>query len=90
MIPPELRETLIIAILQQLDAVHPSTLSAQTLLIPLRQSGLADLNAKDLGSLLADLEEKGWVCPQAGSAVPELTRFKRTEAGRSYLRQSGF
>lgn len=90
MITAELRETLIIAILQQLDAVHPSGLSARTLLIPIRQSGLGDIAERDLVSLLADLKSKGWVDAVASTSASELVRYQRTEAGRVFLRQSGF
>lgn len=86
----ELRETLIIATLQQLDTVHPTALSAKMLLIPLKQSGLADLDVKELRSLLSDLEDKGWITTKDSEAAPELQRFKRTEDGRAYLRRNGF
>lgn len=90
MISAELRETLIIATLQALDAVHPSALTAKSLLIPLKQSGLAELDARELHSLLSDLKEKGWLTTKDSEAAPELQRFKRTEEGRAYLRRSGF
>jgi DNA-binding PadR family transcriptional regulator len=90
MISAELRETLIIATLQQLDAVHPQALSPRMLIIPLKQSGLADIDEKDLSSLLLDLEEKSWVKPKDSEAARELTRYIRTEDGRAYLRRNGF
>lgn len=90
MLSAELREILIIAALQALDAAHPQALSPRMLIIPLKQSGLADLNEKELCSLLLDLEEKGWVKPKDSEAARELTRYIRTEDGRAYLRRNGF
>jgi len=90
MISAELRETLIIAVLQQLDAVHPQALSPRMLIIPLRQSGLAEIHERDLCGLLLDLEEKSWVKPIDSEAAREVTRYKRTEDARAYLRRNGF
>ena len=90
MISAELRETLIIATVQALDAAHPQALSSRLLLIPLKQSGLGDLTEKDVLSLVADLEEKGWLKASDSEAAPELRRYKRTEEARSYLRRNGF
>ena len=90
MISAELRETLIIATLQALDASHPAAMAPRMLLIPLKQSGLADLTEKEVLSLVTDLEDKGWVKAQDSKAAPELKRYKRTEEGRAYLRESGF
>lgn len=90
MLSAELRETLIIATLQALDAAHPGALSPRMLIIPLRQSGLSELTEKELGSLLLDLEEKGWVKPKDSEAAPELRRYTRTDEARAYLRRNGF
>jgi hypothetical protein len=90
MISAELRETLIIATLQALDAAHPQALSPRLLLIPLKQSGLGDLTERDVLSLVADLEEKGWLKASDSEAAPELRRYKRTEDARAYLRRNGF
>ena len=90
MIAAELRETLIIATLQTLDAAHPQALTPRMLLIPLKQSGLAELTERELLSLIADLEEKGWLKAADSDAAPELRRYKRTEDARAYLRRNGF
>lgn len=90
MISAELRETLIVAALQALDAAHPQALTPRMLMIPLRQSGLADLAERDVISLIADLEEKGWLKAADSEAAPEVRRYKRTEDARTYLRRNGF
>jgi|GEM_PF-5890218 len=86
----ETRETLIVATLALLDAAHPYPQSAPQLLIPLKLSGFRELTEPLLASLLLDLEEKGWVKPQASDATGELTRYRRTEDARAFLRRSGF
>ncbi len=90
MISAELRETLIVASLQALDAAHPQALTPRMLMIPLKQSGLADLAERDVISLIADLEEKGWLKAADSEAAPEVRRYKRTEDARAYLRRNGF
>lgn len=90
MISAELRETLIVAALQALDAAHPQALTPRMLMIPLKQSGLADLTERDVISLIADLEEKGWLKATDSEAAPEVRRYKRTEDARAYLRRNGF
>lgn len=90
MISNEQRETVIVAVLQALDAVHPRGLTAQSLMTPLKLSGLTLLERADVESLLADLEEKGWIKTFASEAAPEVRRVTRTEEGRAYLRRNGF
>ncbi len=90
MISHEQREHVTIAILQALDAVHPKGLTAQSLLTPLRLSGLPYIEKPEVESLLSDLEEKGWIKPFASQAAPEVTRHTRTDEGRAFLRKNGF
>jgi hypothetical protein len=90
MISGPLRETVITSALQALDAAHPRSLSAQDLFIPLRHSGLADLELKDLQSLLVDLKGQSLVTEQASPVAAEILRYQRTDMARVWLRQNGF
>lgn len=90
MIASELRETVTVALLQQLDAAHPNPMSAAQLLIPLKLSGLPGITAPDVESLIADLADKQWVQSIESKAAGELKRYRRTDAARVWLRESGF
>lgn len=90
MLAAEQRESLIIATLQALDAVHPRGMTAHSLMTPLKLSGLVLIERADIESLLADLVEKGWVKEITSAAAPEVTRHTRTEEGRAFLRKNGF
>lgn len=90
MISHEQRETLQLAILQALDAVHPNQQTAKTLLIPLKYSGLGELTEADVASLLTDMTEAGLVTQSASPLAREVKRYARTNAGRVALREAGF
>lgn len=90
MISHEQREHVTIAILQALDAVHPRGMTAHSLMTPLKLSGLALIERGDVESLLADLDDKGWVKNMSSEAAPEVKRFTRSEEGRAFLRKNGF
>lgn len=87
----ELRETVIAAVLQQLDAAHPRALSARDLMVPLRLSGLGgSVDQEALDGLLIDLQEKALVTPATSALAGEVTRWKRTETARAWLAANGF
>lgn len=90
MISHEQRETLQLAILQALDAVHPNQQTAKTLLIPLKYSGLGALTEEDVTSVLTDMTEAGLVTKSASALAGEVKRYARTNAGRVALREAGF
>lgn len=89
MIANQERETLIAVLLQQLDAAHPRTLKAADLHFPLRFSGLSGVTLPEVESVMADLVSLNWVEPESSAAAAEITRYKRTEAARVWLRKQG-
>jgi hypothetical protein len=84
------RETVQLAVLQQLDAAHPRLLTAKALIIPLTQSGLAALDEAALHSLLTDMTSTGLVMSSASDLAAEVIRYTRTDKGRVALRAAGF
>lgn len=89
MISHEQRESITIAILQSLDAVHPRGMAARALLTPVKLCGFTLIEQPDMESLLSDLEEKQWVKATHSPSAAEVKRFARTDAARVYLRDSG-
>lgn len=89
MISNEQREQVTTAILQSLDAVHPQGMTAQSLLVPLKLSGLTLLERVDVESLLSDLEEQGLVIRKESPLAREVKRVVRTDKARVMLREAG-
>ncbi|MGV3664283.1 MAG: hypothetical protein ACO1TE_29190 [Prosthecobacter sp.] len=89
----ELRETIIAVILQALEASHPQAMTADMLMTPLRLSGVApDVTKRDVNGLLYDLSVRTpdpWVAIEASKAAAEISRYRRTDAARVWLVQSG-
>ena len=61
-----------------------------TLLIPLKSSGLPHITKPDIESLLVDLLDKGWVHAVENHAASEIKRYRRTDTARAWLRVNGF
>lgn len=80
----ELREAAIKIIMETLDAAHPMALTERHLSVPL-SIGIAGANVETVYGLMPDLEERGFVKPISSEAAGEVTRWKRTEAGRVWL-----
>jgi hypothetical protein len=89
MTPPQL-EAVTIDVLQQLDAVHPNGMKADSLLAGLHQNDKRYVNEGTLASLLADLESQKLVAIKGNTAVPELKRFIRTVNARAWLTDNGY
>lgn len=89
MISHEQREHVQLAILQALDSIHPRSMSAHTLLTPLKASGLVLIERPDVESVLADMSEQGFVKLVESPLASEIKRFTRTDKGRALLREQG-
>lgn len=82
------RKLLILAILQQLHAVHPHKMRAHDLATGARSMGHPDETEASLTSLLTDLQEKGLVRQEADPLDGAVKLWSRTEAGRVLLAEN--
>lgn len=87
---PTQTEAITVNVLRQLDAVHPNGMKASSLLTGCHQDDLRFVNQEALNSLLADLQEQGFVALKSDQATPELKRYTRTVKARAWLSDNGY
>lgn len=83
------RSDFILAVLQQLNQVHPLALASPPLLRGCRMGGHPKATEEDLASVLADMAEQGLVTQQASELDASVKQWKRTEKGRVVLVDNG-
>lgn len=85
---PTQTESITRNVLLQLDAVHPNGMKASSLLTGCHEDDLRFVNQDTLNSLLADLQEQGFVALKASETTPELKRYVRTVKARAWLNEN--
>lgn len=83
------RTTLILAVLQQLHAIHPNGMRAADLCVGVRRMGHPNETPQSIASLLADIEGKGLVSGKPDALDGAVIIYARTEEGRVQLARNG-
>lgn len=83
------RSLLILAVLQQLHAIHPHGMRAHDLCTGVKRMGHPKETPDTIASLLVDMESKQLVTAKADDLDGALSLYARTEAGRVALAKNG-
>jgi hypothetical protein len=75
----------ILAVLEQLHAVHPNGLALNQLLVGMSAQGFTDETQPSLASLMEDMTSQSLCICEADRYDATLKRWKRLEAGRVML-----